>query len=423
MPELSDDTSRQTPKPDESTITTTASGERSLAVARDINAPTFLGNITNSVIKISSGLPSWLRVILLITLVSGILTLVGVVVLVLQGLDDDQTIASPIIPNSSLFEVVIPPSSGLAITALAIEDGEKTRLWIGTQSGSQYALYQLETAPQVLEHVLDVDEQIIGLTIDCKGNIWLLLNRIGTLVYRPQTGQHSTLLNIKTTENWLTKNTTQAIATHCLEDDETVEVWLGREGVHTLYYQEDYATLETITFLSPEEDLVFTASQELTNVQALQYVDESQTLWIADRNGQLLSVSLKGVLEPRLISLEDSTLWSLSQTPDGRGVWAGTSEQLVQIDDESQNTIPLVQDDGATLDSRAMVIAIDERWVWFGDRCPEASATCWPLGVHSRGSLAQADMGNRKEVRAIVIDPLGTVWIGTEAGLILFPKL
>ena len=272
------------------------------------------------------------------------------------------------------------------------------------------------------QHVLDVDEQIIDLTVDCKGNVWLLLNEIGTLVYQPQTGQVSTLLNRATTNDWLTKNTTQAIATRCQEDG-TVEVWLGREGVHTLRYQGDYPALETITFLSPEKDRVFAASEELTNVQALQYFEESQTLWVANLNGTLLSISLKSVLEPQFIGLEDPALWSLSQTPDGKGIWAGASEQLLQIDAESQNTIPLVQDDGAALDSRALVIAVDERWVWFGDRCPEASTTCWPLGVYNRGSLAEADMGNRKEVRAIVIDPLGAVWIGTEAGLILFPKL
>lgn len=417
MPKLQRDAPAQAPERSEPTSATTASGKRSVAAGRDITAPVFLGDIRDSVIKIYTSLSLLPRVVLLAILLIAALTLGGVALLVLET---HTPVVSPATPDPDQFETVGSPDLNLAITALAVPDGaDQAELWIGAQSGTQHALYRLDTTQQAdatPQHVLDVDEQIIDLTVDCKGNVWLLLNELGTLVYQPQTGQHSTLLNRATTNGWLVKYTTFAIATRCTDD--AVEVWLGRKGVHTLRYNGDYPSTDTLAFVPWEDDDVFKASQELADVRALHYAADSETLWAADRYGQLLSLSLKGVLTPQVINGEDA-FWSLSQSPDGV-VWAGGSQHLRRTGDKNQ-AIALVQGDGTGLNSRAFVIAAGQRWVWFGDRCTGSSADCWPLGVYSQGSLFRIALGARKEVRDIVIDPTGAVWIGTETGLIFYP--
>jgi ligand-binding sensor domain-containing protein len=404
----------ESPQRDESTPEVIASGERSAAAGRDFNAPVFLGDIVNSVVKISTALPLWQRAVLLAVLLVGSLTLGGVVLLLLEDQDGPATLPPP---DPARFEIVGSPT--LTITALAINEAA---LWLGAQDGAQHALYRLDAAQQTNaepQHMLDVDAEIIALMVDCKENVWLALKNVGVRVYRPLTGQYDTLLNPTTTDGWLTKKTVYDVAARCV-DDEVVEVWLGREGVYTLRYDGAYPSLEptrTIAFVQP--DKVFEEyNQELPDVRALHYADDSNTLWVAGLEGQLLSISLKGVLEPQSVDKQDD-LWSLSQSPDGR-VWAGGCRHL-WLGGYPAQSVPLVSNAGVDLDTRALVIAAGQRWVWFGDECPPDS-DCRPLGVCDyHNSCDSVDLGTRKQVRDIAIDHSGAVWIGTEKGLIFYP--
>lgn len=418
----------------EPTSLTKASGQGSVAAGRDIKAPIFLGNIRDSVVKIYGSWSPWLWVLLLTMLSVTLLILAAVTPLVFNYLSEKKV---PTPPNESQFELIgnldsnptVTAFTALTVTALAVDE---SKLWIGTESesqSSQYSLYQLETTEKAEakpEHFLDVEEKIINLMVDCKGNLWLLLNETGVLVYQPKTGKRSTLLNRKTTNDWLKKNTTHAIASRCIEDepdneDKQVEVWLGREGVHTLRYSNDYPSIDTIKFVSPENDLAFTNSQELTDIRALEYVVKNEMLWVANRSGELLQISFKGMLQPQTTKVEES-LWSLSQSGHGI-VWAGGSEHLIQSDAQNlqTKTIPLVAQNGTDLDNRAIVLAAGQEWVWFGDRCPKESSACWPLGVYRQDHLFPINL-ERKEVNAIVIDKSGAVWIGTEIGLIFYSE-
>jgi hypothetical protein len=430
-----------------------ASGERSIAAGGSINAPILFGNIRDSVVKITTASSPLLRVVLFAVLTIAALTLAGVLLLVLRN---EAAVAPPSLPDPGKLKVVGPPDLNLAITALARQDDAgQSVLWFGAQSDDRHALYRLgigQQAGATPQHVLDVDGRIIDLAVDCRGNVWTLLQDIGTLVYRPQTGQHGTLLNRTTTGDWLVKHTTYAIATRCT-DDNTVEVWLGREGVHTLRYGEDYPTMDAIELVPWEEDEVFEATRELGNIRALHYVTESETLWVASSRGQLLAYSFKGVLAPRLSDERDS-LWAFSQSPSGE-IWVGGSQHLLRVGHQIE-AIALVKGDEISPNVGAFTIAAGRRWVWFGGRCansmigppspsmeallpstfepeltteplPRSAPTssmedgCQPLWVYVQDHLSPVDLGERKEVTGIIIDSLGTVWIGTDAGLVWYP--
>ncbi len=383
--------------------------------------PLLLAVRNGQIINVSAALPGWLRMTTVSLLGVAALTLFGVGFLIFQDHPTGQPSVFPT-PDPARLEIIASPGPEWAITALAIEATEEgSTLWIGSEAGSHYTLYRLDTAGQAKAkpvHALDVEQRVIDLTVDCRGNVWVLLNEAGTKVYRPQTDQAETLLNISTTHHWLTKNTTEAIATRCREDG-TVEVWLGREGIHTLRYQADYPTLTNITFVPPATDPAFQASQELTAIQALVYVPQEPVLWAADRNGGLLFLPLKGVRQPKIDRFEQS-LWAVTPTGGGSGVWLGASHHLIQAAGENQ-IIPLAQADGTLLDMRATTVAVGAPWVWFGDSCPDTSATCWPLGIYNSGRIEPVETGRHRSVTAIVIDPQGGVWIGTAQGLLFYP--
>lgn len=378
------------------------------------------GSTISNVTQIISSLSPLMRAVLLVTLSVASLTLVGVAFLALKNA---LPAAPPSPPDLDRFEVIGSPDSNLAITALAARVDDD-RLWIGTQSGDQYALYQLDTARRsdaILERVRDVEEQIIDLAIDHKGNVWLSLNERGVRVYQPRTGEYSALLNKTETNGWLEKNTVFAIATRRTEDD-AAEVWLGRKGVHTLRYHGDYPFRDARELVPWDQDDVFQASKGLADdVRALYYATEEEKLWIADGKGILLSFSFKRYTSHQVDS-GDPALWALSQSAGGV-VWAGGSKHLIQIGAQDQVTpVPLARN-GISLNSRAHVIAAGggQPWVWFGDRCLEPSTLCRPLGVYAQGHLFCVDDLGKKEVRDIAIDQTGAVWIGTEAGIVFYP--
>ena len=405
----------------------TASGERNVSAGRDIHAPIFLGNITNSVVKITSALPPLLRVVLLAILSLAALTLIGVAILIVRAVPSISTDAPPPTPDPNRLAGIVP---GLNVTALAMGTGSE--LWVGARSGEQSALYRLDTAlgaRATPQRMLDVEGEIAGLTVDCRGNVWLLLTDVGVLAYQPRTGQRR-LFSPETANELMTKKTIQAVEVRCPDQNPVVtfcaqqdmQVWLGRERVRTLCYGGDYPTPETTTYVPIEMDPVYAASQKLLDVRALRYVTATQTLWIANLNGQLLSISLKGVLPPQLFSLQDTALWSLGLSPEGV-VWAGGSQNFYQMVDQGK-VIPLVQSDGKRIDTQARFIAVGRQQVWLGGRCAESAATCRPLWVFNQGpsrdSLYGVDRVERKEVRGIVIDPTGAVWIGTSPGPIIY---
>ena len=398
-----------------------ASGERSVS-ARDINAPVFTGNIVESIVKIYTAFPSWVQAVLFLILFGIVLSLGLQIISFLQ---QNPIVTPEPTPNPNKFEFV-EASKGIAITALA---SAGDTLWVGGKADGVFSLYRADARQQTelsLESVDQVRQRIITLAanaegddagrinqmaVDCKGNLWLLLNQVGVLVYQPTTRRLDTLLNKVSPAGWLPANTMTSIAFRCNENG-TVDVWLGREGVRALHYQADYPDLNAIT---RDKDEVYASSKDMGAVRALGYVSETKRLWIVDWSSPIRAISPAGVLTPRPLDQAGSAWLSLSIAPD-QTIWVGGVGRLLRIRGEQTDifSVPSIKQVNA--------IWADHRWVWIGERCVDAG--CQPLWYCQprSGSCSPVPDRNRKEVTAITVDARKVRWFGTENGLFVYSQ-
>jgi ligand-binding sensor domain-containing protein len=175
-----------------------------------------------------------------------------------------------------------------------------------------------------------------------------------------------------------------------------------------------------------QDDTLFKKTRELTRWQDLYYVyysADNEMLWgIDSREKQLFGFVLDSVHSPNFKELTDSRLWALTGSPGG-AVWVVGEQNLTRVVmkemDYEWTNVPL--------NNKAETIATtrDGREVWLGNDCSGPSSSCWPLAWYadSAESVIQVELGGeRKEVHDIEIDAQGIVWIGTERGLICYPK-
>ncbi len=373
----------------------------------EINAPVVGGDLT---INEESG---WQRWGLLLLIVLGVITVGGLAMLLRPLFAPSAT--PPDIDNFLPVTQSLSPSLDITAMTVAQMDEEET-LWFGAWVDERSKLYRLDVSQKekaTVTAVLEVESEITEIMVDCRQNVWLILDEIGVRVYRPTTDQSTTILNKATTDDWMSFNTMNALAHRCLDTGE-VEVWLGRMGVNTLRYQSDYPEPESINYTPHEEDPVFLVSKEL-EITDLIFDLEKATLFISSSQGDLLSISTRNVRQPESINYNE-TIWSLSLSPSGE-VWVGGTNHLI----DNQDLLTVVDENDNTPDSRARLIAVGERWVWFGDSCPEISENCWTLGAYENGRFFPINLKPRKEVTALVVDSNQVVWIGTENGIILYP--
>jgi hypothetical protein len=362
-------------------------------------------------------LPLWLKVLLPISLI----TLAMIVYLVLRtppGLPVDGY--TP--PNPNRLQPLGSPDLAILKLALADQNGENAGLWVAAQAplSETVGLYWLRypwESHKTLEPKYQTDGQLMDMEVDCKGNVWLALYEpSGVRVYNPKSGEDATFLDRSTTGEWLSKNTTYALASRCLADG-SVEMWLGREGVHTLRYNQDYPRVEDILFVPWAEDAVYSVTNPLTDVRDLYYNHANQTLWgVSGIERMIFQFPFTGLQTPGTIFLNQPTLWTLSGGEDG-SVWVTGENGLTQV-----------QPDRSQKDQRspyALYIAVDREGqvIWLGNRCPEGTGDeCWPLAWYQQGmeDPVPITLPDRKEVRGILIDAQGVVWIGTEKGLVYY---
>lgn len=409
-------------KPAKSNNQSQATGERSVSAGRDINAPVFTGNIVQSIVKIYTAFPAWVRAVLFLILLGVGLSLGLQIISFLQ---QNPIVTPEPTPNPNKFEFV-EASKGIAITALAVAGDT---LWIGGEVNGTFSLYRADARQQAtlsLESVGQVRQRISVLAanadgnnagrinriaVDCKGNLWLLLNQVGVLVYQPTTQRLETLLNKVSPAGWLTANTMTSMAFRCNENG-TVDVWLGREGVHALRYQADYPDLDSIL---RDTDEVYANSRDLVAVRALGYVPETKRLWIVDWSSPIRAISPEGVLTPRPLDKAGTAWLSLSIAPD-QTIWVGGVGRLLRIRGEQTDifSVPSIK--------QVNSIWADHRWVWIGEQCVDV--LCQPLWYCQprSGSCSPIPERNRKEVTAITIDSRKIRWFGTENGLIVYSQ-
>ena len=374
-----------------------------------INAPVAGGDMT-----IHPEMPRWQRWGLL-ALLPLLVVVVGGLVMLVRPLMTPSAQAPDVDRLLPVAATLLPRLEVTAMT-LAVTAGEEV-LWFGAGHDGQSALYRLDVEARetaVPQAVLDVDAEIHQIMVDCRQNIWLVLNEIGVLVYQPVSERQDTLLSKATWPEQMKYNTIAALAHRCIGTEE-VEVWLGRAGIQTIRYQFDYPTPETLRFVPSDTDPIFAASKDM-EITDLLFVPEKSVLWASGQSGELLSVSTHQVRQPEMTKYTESALWALSLDPAGK-IWVGGSHHLI----EEGHLLALSSGDGKMPDSRARRLAAGSRWIWFGDRCLEMVVDCWVLGAYQNGRFFPVDLGTRREVTGLEIDSNGTVWIGTDYGLILYP--
>ena len=364
--------------------------------------------------------PLWLKVLLPISLLT--LGLIMFLVITHPGARPPQN--SYPIPNPNRLQPLGDPDLHIRKLALAFEHDTVVGLWIavGTNEPEITTLYWLSYPwenHKTLEQHHETPGELMDMTIDCKGNVWLALaDPSGVRVYNPMSGVETLLLDVDTTGGWLQKNTVYALASRCRENGD-VEVWLGREGVHTLRYAQAYPSLDNVILTPWEDDPVYALTQVLTNIRALHYDRANQTLWGMNGSQPLLfQFPFSSLRTPDVLRLNQPALWALSGGGSDEGsVWVMGEGGLSHVRPDGSQTEQLSHY------ASTLAVAPDGQSVWMGHYCPEgASDTCWPLAWYHQGMDFPAEIAlpNRKEVRSLLIDKQGIVWIGTDKGLIYY---
>ena len=323
-------------------------------------------------------------------------------------------------PPDSTGLQAISDSQGLAITALAVNT---PWLWLGIRKGEEFFLYKADSTKQAqltLRPETAVEAPINEMTVDCQGKLWLLLEGVGTQVYDPMTGQLSALLNQQTAPTRLAKSTMYAIATRCLPN-QTAEVWLGREGVYTLWNEGTTPVSPAKQLLPLAADQVYSATHTLHEVRALLAVNN--TLWVADRpSKQLLALSPDGMTKPQIFSLDDTPL-SLGSDRQSGDLWVGADDHLFYISKgELKHSLELASEHGTKSILRASTLAVEGDYLWIGDICIDDSGLpCCPLASYVIGSSAPFCFAPQlMGVYDLIFDEQHSLWIATDNGLFLF---
>ena|GEM_PF-2905417 len=311
----------------------------------------------------------------------------------------------------------VSSSHGIEITALAVQQGQ---IWGGAQQDGKFFLFHsnlANPAAVAIKPLHYTENRILDLHVDCYGNIWLLINEIGTLAYNQATGAISAMLNQQTPGSTLTKNTMYAIASQC-NPDGSATIWLGRESVHTLQYEQADLTFAKLRFVPVADDVAFQATQNLMEVRGL--LVRGNLVWVADdgQTGQLTVFSPTGMTTPQHFPLEDGLL-TLAGAPDGTTAWAGGYQKLfsVQVDQESRSI-----DIDPSLHMRAALLAVDADYVWLGDDCSTSdNAACCSLAVYIPHNQSNSCVTKQiTDVAALAFDEADNLWIGTSAGLFVY---
>jgi hypothetical protein len=421
---LVDEINQRDPNQEPPPTTEVIARDRGIAAGKrvTIKGPVFQGDIYGNVTQILKDMPAWLRYLLWSILGISFITLLGVVLLLsdVQLLPPPSVTPAPILPKSSQFALI---DASVNVRGLRYQDTEgEGKLWAIDET----TLYQLELPLQGgirLEPIYSIDGPIVTFAIDCQGNIWFALTHGKIHIYNPQTATNDTWLDAETVD-WLAENTIQAIETRCL-DDGSVEVWLAHEGVHTLRYRQPYPTLENIALYSDERDWFYSLTSSYADIVDL-YLD-ADNLWGIDRVQKILFRLPFNELDAfEVQEIADVALWSLTESPS-HILWVAGEKYLTRIGDPTSKV---------TLNNTAYTVAAgkDEQ-IWLGGACSivitdddkKTSVTseipsCWPLSQYVGDTMQYVPLNRVREVLAMVIDNQGIVWIGTDQGLICYPK-
>lgn len=312
------------------------------------------------------------------------------------------TAAHAVVPR---FEPIGEPGAvrDNVVSALALD--ARGLLWAGSPEGLlRFDGYAFRRYPLAAPDGQLLPEQFVRAMLpDPRGWIWVAAGNSGLVRLDTASGQWARWARDgKSADDTApAANTVRALA---LEKDGTL--WIGGSGGLDRF---DVKTQRFTHHRGSEDGLPDTRVQTLL-------VDRQGTLWIGTWRG-LARKPADGPIEAVEASLGDQLVTLITETLDGRIVVGTAQGQLRAL---SPNGKPLPFSPGAKAGATSGVSPVmamvqpDGDELWFGDASGLSRRRASDGELIER--LPAAAMAPRSDVRALMRDPSGTVWVGSFGG-------
>lgn len=312
-------------------------------------------------------------------------------------------LAGPTAAVEPRFEAIGEPGAvrDNVLSALALD--ARGLLWAGSAEGLlRFDGYAFRRYPLSAPDGSLLAEQFVRAMLpDPRGWLWVAAGNVGLVRLDLATGRWSRWARNGTSpdEAAPAANTVRALA---LEADGTL--WIGGSGGLDRL---DASTQRFTHHRGADDGLPDGRVQSLL-------VDRHGTLWIGTWRG-LARKAADGPIEALDLGLKDQLITLLSETDDGR-VIVGTAQGRLRAVGADGQALPFSAGTGAGSTGAwpvmAMVQAGDE--LWFGDASGIERRRASDGGLIER--MSASGTAPRSDVRALMRDPSGTVWVGSFGG-------
>lgn len=303
------------------------------------------------------------------------------------------------------FEPVGEPGAVRDNVVSALTLDARGLLWAGSAEGLlRFDGYAFRRYPLCAPDGSLLAEQFVrALLADPRGWLWVAAGNAGLVRLDLASGQWSRWARsgASADETAPAANTVRALA---LEKDGTL--WIGGSGGLDRL---DVQTQRFTHHRGPDDGLPDARVQSLL-------VDRAGTLWIGSWRG-LARKAADGPIEALDLGLKDQLITLLAETQDGR-IIVGTAEGRLRAVGADGQALPFsagTGSHGGAWPVMTMTQASAEE-LWFGDASGIERHRAADGGLIERLPAGGAGNAPRSDVRALLRDPSGTVWVGSFGG-------
>ena len=298
----------------------------------------------------------------------------------------------------TLYDQETGIQSNYVSSVLERNNGE---IWVGTSAGVSWK------KPKDINWHHVRTEQITDIYEDFSGQIWL--------VHQPSDPitQKQALLTLigETNDNWKIFSTQNGLPGSRVQSltSEPDKLWVGTTKGLVVYENQTWQRIFDWPGVAE------------ANIQAL-HLDQRQNLWIGTDQGILLiNVNASSQSLPELLDkasgLTSSNITALSEAPSGE-IWVGTRDNGISFSDLSWQTFQVPQQ----VNNRVTCFTKDSgNSIWVGtDSGIGRIFSQNPNSRLSRMTNIPIPISHNTSVRSLAYTEDGTIWAGTEAGILFF---
>ncbi|CAM3934012.1 ligand-binding sensor domain-containing diguanylate cyclase [Roseateles saccharophilus] len=290
------------------------------------------------------------------------------------------------------------------VSALALD--ARGLLWAGSAEGLlRFDGYAFRRYPLSAPDGSLLAEQFVrAMLADPRGWLWVAAGNVGLVRLDLASGHWSRWARdgASADETAPAANTVRALA---LEPDGTL--WIGGSGGLDRL---DVKTQRFTHHRGPDDGLPDARVQSLL-------VDHRGTLWIGSWRG-LARKAADGPIEPLDLGLKDQLITLLAEARDGR-IIVGTAQGKLRALDAQGQVLPFSAGTGEHGQGAWPVMTMTQpsaEELWFGDASGIERRRAGDGGLIERMPASGTGTAPRSDVRALLRDPSGTVWVGSFGG-------